>query len=89
MNFSRFFLTRFFFFDDQKLQNLDMFSQKILRTTLKKFLGNRSKRFANTTQKFRDKRNFRKLEKKFLNSYEFRELGKLISAKKSYVTSFF
>ena len=36
---------------------------KILRTTLKKFLGNRSKRFANTTRRFYDKRNFQKLEK--------------------------
>ena len=37
---------------------------KRLRTALKKFLGNRSKRFANTTQRFFDKRDFGKLEKK-------------------------
>ena len=36
---------------------------KRLRTILKKFLGNRSKRFANTTQTFFDKRGFQKLEK--------------------------
>ena len=34
-----------------------------LRTALKKSLNNRLKRFANSTQKFVDKRSFQKLEK--------------------------
>ena len=37
---------------------------KRLRTILKKFLDNRSKRFANTTQIFFDKWGFQKSEKK-------------------------
>ena len=37
--------------------------EKRLRATLKKYLDNRSKRFANTTQTFFDKRGFQKLEK--------------------------
>ena len=37
---------------------------KRLRTSLKKFLHNQSKRFANTTQTFFDKWGFQKLEKK-------------------------
>ena len=36
---------------------------KRLRSTLNKFLDNRSKRFANTTRIFFDKRGFQKLEK--------------------------
>ena len=36
---------------------------KKLRTTLKNFLDNQSKRFANTTQTYFDKRSFQKLEK--------------------------
>ena len=41
--------------------SLDVFAKR-LRTTLEKFLGNRSKRLANTTQRFLDKRDFRELE---------------------------
>ena len=36
---------------------------KKIHTILKKLLDNRWKRFANTTQKFFDKRGFQKLEK--------------------------
>ena len=46
---------------------------------LKKFLDNRSKRFANTTQTFFDKRGFQKLGK---NSYVFGQIDKSILAKK-------
>ena len=43
--------------------NLDEFSKKRLRTTVKKFPDNRSKQFAITTQTFFNKRDFQKLEK--------------------------
>ena len=59
---------------------------KRLRTTLEKFLDSRSKRFANTTQTFFDKRSFQKLEK---NLKIFRQIDKSILAKKNYVTGFF
>ena len=39
------------------------FFAKRLRTTLRMFLDNRSKRFANTSQNFFDKRGFQKLDK--------------------------
>ena len=59
---------------------------KRLRTTLEKFLDSRSKRFANTTQTFFDKRSFQKLEK---NLQIFGQIDKSILAKKNYVTGFF
>ena len=67
MNFFRFFFLIFEIFVISfekviKSRNLDVVA-KSLRTTLKKFLDNRSKRFANTTQTFFDKRGFQKLEK--------------------------
>ena len=40
---------------------------KRLRTTLEKFLNIRSTRFANTSQKFFNKRNFQKLDKNLKN----------------------
>ena len=52
----------FFFFSDQKSRNWDVFAKR-LGTKLKKFLDNRSKRFANKTQIFLDKRDLQKLEK--------------------------
>ena len=51
---------------------------KRLRTILEKFLDNRSKLFANTTQTFFDKRSFRKLEKNLKNSYVFGQIDKSI-----------
>ena len=41
---------------------------KRLGITLKKFLDNRSKRFANTSQTFFDKRGFQKLDKNLKKS---------------------
>ena len=67
MNFSRFFSNlRIFFLVLKKRSKFTKFryvSAKRLRTTFKKFLDNRSKRFANTTQAFFEKRGFQKLEK--------------------------
>ena len=49
---------------------------KKLRTTLEKFLGKRSNRFTNTTQRFLDKRDFLKLEKNLKNSYVSGQIDK-------------
>ena len=65
MNFLDFFLIVEIFFCFEKTiksRNLNVFAKR-LRTTLKEFLDNRSKLFANTTQTFFDKRGFRKLLK--------------------------
>ena len=61
-DFLRFFLIfEIFFFSFEKTikshEILTVFAER-LRTTLNKFLDNRSKRFANTTQTFFDKRGF-------------------------------
>ena len=52
-------------------RNLDVFAKKI-RIALVKFLDNRSKRFAKTTQTFFDKRGFHKLEKNLKKFIYFR-----------------
>ena len=68
MNCFRFFSNFWIFFTfELRIKNHEIlicFRKKTIRTTLKKFLDNRSKRFGNTTQTFFDKRRFRKLEKK-------------------------
>ena len=53
-----------------------------LRTALKKYLNNRLKRFANSTQKFVDKRSFQKLEKIWKNSYVFGKIDNQFWLKK-------
>ena len=64
MNFFRFFLIfEIFFLVLRKRSKVTEFGYvfvKRLGTTLKKFLDNRSKRFANTSQTFFDKRGFQK-----------------------------
>ena len=66
VNYFRFFsnLRNFLFSFEKpiKSRNLDGFA-KSLRTTLKKFLNNRSEGFANMTQTFFDKRSFWKIMK--------------------------
>ena len=66
MNFFRFFfnLRNFFFNFEKTIESHEIFIFfRRLRTRLKKFLDNRSKRFANTTRTFFDKRGFQNLEK--------------------------
>ena len=67
MNVSDFFLifeTFFFSFErTTKSREIWICFRKRLGTTLKKFLDNRSKRFANTSQTFFDKRGLQKLDK--------------------------
>ena len=60
MNFF-FFIYDYFFLKKTIVTKFEYIFAKILRPTLTKFL--RSKRFANTTRRFLDKRDFRKLEK--------------------------
>ena len=59
-------ICRFFFLVSKKrsCRKIWISFRKRLRTTLKKFLDNWSKQFANTTQSFFDKRGFQKFRKK-------------------------
>ena len=65
MNFFKFFTNfrNFFSFDKRSSHEILICFAKRLRTTLKKFLDNRSKQYANTIQIFFDKRGLQKLEK--------------------------
>ena len=91
--FSDFFLTFefFFFLVLKKLSKVAkfgyVFAQR-LRTTLKKFLDNRSKFFANMTRTFVDKRGFPKLEKKLKQFMFSDKLTNQFWLKKSYITVF-
>ena len=84
MNFFRFFSNlRIFFIVLKKRSKVTKFGYvfaKRFRTILKKFLDNRSKRFANTDQTFFDKRGFQILLK---NLKKFICIDKSILAKKS------
>ena len=67
---------------------MDVFA-KILRTSLKKFLDNRSKRLANTIEIYFDKRSFQKLEKNLKKFICIRQIDKSILAKKNLRPRFF
>ena len=90
--FFRFFSNLRFFFISKKRSKVTKFGfvfPKNLRTTLKKFLNNQSKRLATTTQTFFDKRGFQKLEKnlkKFTRIWKNRQIN---FGKKNYVADFF
>ena len=82
--FQIFFNFRNFVFSFEKTKFGYIFAKRI-RTTLKKFLDNRSKGFEISTQTFSDKRGFQSLEKN-LKKFVFIRTNWL---RKSYVTSFF
>ena len=64
---------KFLFGFEKMIKNHELwiFFAKTLRTSLKKFLDNQTKLFANTTQTFFDKRGFQKLEKKSKNIHMY------------------
>ena len=93
MNFIRFFSNlRIFFLVLKKRLNVTKYAcifAKRLHTTLKKFLDNRSRRFANTTQIFFDKRGFQKLEKNWKSLFVSGKIDESILAKKKLRYPFF
>ena len=93
MNFFRFFLIFEIFFlvlkKQSKVMKFGYVLAKRLGSTLMKFLDNRSKRFANTSQTFFDKQGFQKLDENLNKIIRFRTKWKnQVWLKKSYVTGF-
>ena len=79
----------FFFCRNNRVTKFVYVFVKRLRTALKKFLDNRSKRFADTTQTFFDKQDFQKLGKNRKKFYVFGQIDKSVLSEKKLRYSLF